>query len=76
VVVEQDLAAMELQNWAPNNKVHCKVRRLTFIYNEDILAHPPIPRAYTYIGTLKLSCRRCQIFIKAFNKVHHTNTID
>jgi len=76
VVVEQDLATMRsVQHWAINNQVHCEVRLLTFIYNQEMLAHSPMPHAYTYIGTSKLSCRGCQIFIQAFNKVHHTKFI-
>ena len=72
VELEQDLAKMVSQHWTSKNPVHCEVRLLTHIYKEEIEAQPPVPRAYIYIGISKLSCRGCQVLIRAFNKVHHT----
>ncbi|KAN0073923.1 hypothetical protein V8E54_007860 [Elaphomyces granulatus] len=57
VELEHDLAKMVSQHLTSKNRVHCE---------------PPVSRAYTYIGISKLSCRGCQIFIQASNKVHHT----
>jgi hypothetical protein len=48
---------------------------LTYIYKQEAEFHLSGPRAYTYIGISKLSCRGCEIFIRAFNKVHHTKFV-
>jgi hypothetical protein len=72
--IEEDTAYMAREAIKRDLVIHCKVRILVYIFKtEDEV--PSTPKAYTYIGVLKLSCRGCRAFFTAFNRVHNTRFV-
>src|SRR5271154_2898636 len=54
--------------------LHCEVRILLHIFKTEN-EFPSIPKAYTYVGVTKLSCRGCRAFFEAFNRMHRTRFV-
>jgi nucleic acid/nucleotide deaminase of polymorphic system toxin len=71
--LERDLAKIMPYRFKGKNIVHCEVHLLTHIHLAETEGR--LPRAYTYLGISKLSCRGCEVFMQAFNKVHSTRFI-
>ena len=70
--VKEDTAYMEKETISQNLVVHCEVKLLTHIFETETEI-TGTPKAYTYIGVSKLSCRGCQAFFEAFNEIHSTH---
>jgi len=72
--VNEDTAYMAEDAISRDLVVHCEVKILTHIFKTEA-ENPGIPKAYTYIGVSKLSCRSCQAFFEAFNDTHATRFV-
>jgi hypothetical protein len=72
--IEKDTAYMARGTIGRDLVIHCEVRILLHIFNTEN-ENPDIPKAYTYVGVSKLSCRGCHAFFEAFNRVHKTRFV-
>ena len=74
--MEKDTKYMAEEMIGPDLVIHCELRILLDIFEtETEPKNHGIPKAYTYIGVSKLSCRGCHAFFQAFNKVHKTHFV-
>jgi len=69
--VKKDTAYMASGEITRNLIVHCEVKILTDIF-ENETEITGTPKAYTYVGVSKLSCLGCQALFRAFNAKHGT----
>jgi OTT_1508-like deaminase len=60
---------MEERGLEVTNLVHCECKLALYFLKQ----HRNQPRPYSYIGVSKLSCRGCNIFLSAVNKVFGSN---
>ena len=72
--IEEDTAYMAQKAIQQDIVIHCEVRILLHICEIEN-ENPNIPKAYTYIGVSKLSCRGCRAFFISFNRVHKTGFV-
>jgi len=70
--IKEDTAYLASEALKRNLVVHCEVKILTHIFKTETESGGT-PKAYTYIGVSKLSCRGCQAFFNSFNDVHATH---
>ena len=70
--VEEDTAYMAQEAIKRDLVIHCEVRILLHIFETET---ENTPKAYTYIGVSKLSCRGCHAFFESFNSVHKTHFV-
>ena len=72
--IEEDTAYMAREAIKRDLVIHCEVRILLHIFKTENEI-PGIPKAYTYIGVSKLSCRGCRAFFDSFNIAHGTRFV-
>ena len=60
---------MEKYELDVTNLIHCECRLALHFLTQP----PSLPRPYSYIGVSKLSCRACDIFLTAVNRVFRSN---
>jgi hypothetical protein len=67
--VNAHCSEMERHNLKVTNVVHCECKLVLYFLEQS----SDQPRPYSYIGVSKLSCRGCDIFLAAVNKVFNKN---
>jgi hypothetical protein len=67
--VNAHCSEMETYNLRVTNTVHCECKLVLYFQQQS----SDQPRPYSYIGVSKLSCRGCDIFLDAVNKVFGSN---
>jgi OTT_1508-like deaminase len=70
--IEEDTAHMAKDTIKLDLIIHCEVRILLHIFKTETGS---TPKAYTYVGVSKLSCRGCLAFFESFNRVHQTRFV-
>lgn len=73
-IINNDTTLMSREAVEGNLFVHCEAKILAHIAKSES-EYPLLPKAYPYVGLSKLSCRGCEAFFKAYNHVHHTNSM-
>ena len=74
-VISRDCLEIARRPCPRSSPVHCEVKLLLHLFDEEKQSTNPKPPAYPYIGLSKLSCLGCFNFLLTFNEVLGTRFV-
>ena len=74
-VISRDCLEIARRPCPRSSPVHCEVKLLLHLFDEEKQSTNPKPPAYSYIGLSKLSCLGCFNFLLTFNEVLGTRFV-